>query len=79
MIERDWNSERWNRGSVGFMPPGTSSFVHSINMPVGRIHWAGSEASTQWTGTLEGAIDAGEKAAEEIIRQLREGGHLKAK
>lgn len=77
MIERDWNGERWNRGSIGFMPPGTSSFVHSINMSVGRIHWAGSEASSQWTGTLEGAVDAGERAAAEVITLLHEQGLVK--
>ena len=77
MIERDWNNERWSRGTVGFMPPGSANFVHALYTPVGRLHWAGSETASEWTGSLEGAIEAGERTAAEIISQLSAGGYLR--
>jgi monoamine oxidase len=77
MIERDWNNERWSRGTVGFMPPGSASFVHTIGTPVGRIHWASSETATQWSGSIEGAIEAGERTAAEVIGQLSSAGLLR--
>jgi len=37
----------------------------------GRIHWAGTETAIQWSGTIEGAILSGERAAEEIISLIK--------
>ncbi|WP_354670773.1 FAD-dependent oxidoreductase [Streptomyces flavofungini] len=34
---------------------------------MGRIHWAGSETATQWSGSIEGAIRSGERAADEVL------------
>lgn len=77
MIERDWNSDRWSRGAIGFMPPGSANFVHAVHTPVGRIHWAGSETASEWTGSIEGAIEAGERTAAEVISQLSSTGFLR--
>lgn len=70
--ELDWGLEAWSRGGpVASLPPGvlSSSFAH-IRKPEGRIHWAGSETATEWIGYMEGAIQAGERAADEILRRL---------
>lgn len=77
MIERDWNGERWSRGTVGFMPPGSAGFIHALNTPVGRLHWAGSETASDWTGSIEGAVEAGERTAAEVISQLSSAGYLR--
>jgi hypothetical protein len=34
--------------------------------PIGRLHWAGPESSTYWTGCMDGAARAGERAATEV-------------
>jgi monoamine oxidase len=34
---------------------------------VGRIHWAGTETSTEHHGYIEGAVRAGERAAAEVL------------
>jgi monoamine oxidase len=71
--ELDWGAEPWSRGCpVGGLPPGvlTHSFPH-IRKPEGRIHWAGTEAATEWIGYMEGAIQSGERAADEVLRRLR--------
>ena len=37
----------------------------------GRIHLAGTEAAVHWPGYMEGAIEAGERAADDVIAALR--------
>lgn len=36
-----------------------------------RIYWAGTETATQWCGYMDGAVQAGERAALEVLRELR--------
>ena len=70
--ELDWGAELWSRGCpVGGLPPGvlTHSFAH-LRKPEGRIHWAGTESATEWIGYMEGAIQSGERAADEVLRRL---------
>ncbi len=70
--ELDWGAEPWSGGCpVGGLPPGvlTSSFAH-LRKPEGRIHWAGTESATEWMGYMEGAIQSGERAADEVLRRL---------
>jgi monoamine oxidase len=67
-VDNDWPSEEWSRGCyVGVAPPGVISvFGEALRRPVGRIHWAGTETSSEWCGYVEGAIRAGERAAAEV-------------
>ena len=70
--ELDWGMEPWSHGCpVGGLPPGvlTHSAAH-LRKPEGRIHWAGTEAATEWMGYMEGAIESGERAAEEVLRRI---------
>ena len=76
MIERDWNNERWQRGSHGFLVPGAALYINNVTTPVGRVHWAGAETATHWTNTLEGAIESGERAAAEVMAELATMGYL---
>lgn len=70
--ELDWNAELHSRGGyVGVMPPGTMSAVgDALRAPCGRVHFAGTETATRWVGYLEGAIEAAERAAIEVIEAL---------
>lgn len=38
--------------------------------PVGAIHWAGTEAATEWNGYFEGAVQAGTREATAIAASL---------
>lgn len=71
--ERDWTSERWSEGCYGgYMEPGTLSvYGPALRQTFGRVHWAGTETATEWSGYIEGAIQAGERAAYEVIDALR--------
>lgn len=71
-VEHDWTHERWTRGGpTAFHAPGTmTSFGPAIRRPFGRVHWAGTETSTYWSGYMDGAVRAGVRAADEVHRLL---------
>jgi monoamine oxidase len=68
----DWAAEPWSRGCpVGVMSPrALTSTGTTLREPVGRVHFAGTETATEWTGYLEGALESGERAAREVLRGL---------
>lgn len=37
---------------------------------MGRIYFAGTETATHWSGYMEGAVEAGERAAVEVLTSL---------
>jgi monoamine oxidase len=71
-IDQDWPAERFSRGCyAGIMAPGTlTQYASALRAPIGRIHWAGTETARVWMGYMEGAVEAGERAADEIIGAL---------
>jgi monoamine oxidase len=71
-VEKDWASEEWSRGCYGaFFPPGVwTNFGRALREPTDRIHWAGSETSTEWAGYMEGAVRSGERVAREVLHHL---------
>ena len=64
----NWLEERWSRGApVGLMGPGTlSSLGPALRERVGPVLWCGTDTATEWNGYMEGAVQAGERAAREI-------------
>ncbi len=69
--EKDWGADPWSAGCpTGFMPPGAlTGFGAVLREPVGRIHWAGTETATEATGYMEGAVQAGRRAAREMLER----------
>ena len=72
-VEKVWAADEWSRGCYGgYLPPGAwSSHGHALREPVGPIHWAGAESATDWAGYMEGAIQSGRRAAEEVLAETR--------
>ena len=72
-FERDWTTERWTRGCpVGHLAPGVlSRHGPALRAATGRVHWAGTETSDYWPGYMDGAVRAGERAADEALAKLR--------
>lgn len=70
--ELDWSAEPYTRGCFGaFGAPGMlTEYGEILREPVGRLHWAGTETATRWYGYMEGAVQAGERAAQEVIDAL---------
>lgn len=76
----DWHEKSWHLdefaggGYVALPKPGTTDgFVPVPCAPVGDIHWGGSETASGHPGYLDGAIEAGERAAAEVLRALGRG------
>ncbi len=70
--ENDWTDENWSRGCyAAYAPPGVwTRFGSALRAPVGRIHWAGTETGITANGYVEGALDAGARAASEVLQAL---------
>lgn len=71
-VERCWADEPWTRGCpVGVATPGTwTQLGHALRAPIGPLHWAGTETAREWNGYLEGALEAGDRAAREVLERL---------
>jgi monoamine oxidase len=71
-IEQSWAAEEYSRGCYGsFMPPGVwTGYGPALRAPVGRIFWAGTETATEWSGYMDGALQSGERAANEVLAAL---------
>ncbi|WP_018762524.1 flavin monoamine oxidase family protein [Arthrobacter sp. 135MFCol5.1] len=63
-----WTDDAWAQGGpVSYMPPGVLSTSGSaLRERSGRIIFAGTEASLQWSGYMEGAVRAGQQAAKDV-------------
>lgn len=70
--DKNWIEDRWSGGGyVGLLPPGAlSECGEALRTPCGRIHWAGTETATRWAGYMDGALEAGERAANEVVKRL---------
>jgi monoamine oxidase len=66
-----WQEERYSRGCVSYVGPGVwTAYGAGLRPAVGPIHWAGAEVATEFPGNIEGAVQAGEKAAADADRAL---------
>jgi monoamine oxidase len=69
--EKLWESDPWSRGDLAVFPIGFwTSLGRHLREPVGRIHWAGTETATEFPNEIEGALSAGERAANEVLAAL---------
>jgi monoamine oxidase len=74
-LDKVWADDEWARGCyVANMSPGAwTEFGRHLRRPCGPIHWAGTETATEWNGYIDGAIQAGERAADEVHAALHVG------
>jgi monoamine oxidase len=68
-VEKSWAADEWSAGCyTGFTPPGVLlDYGKALREPVGRVHWAGTETATRWSGYIDGAVESGERAAAEVL------------
>jgi monoamine oxidase len=71
-VERVWADEEWTRGCYGCLMTtgGWTEFGDALRAPIGRLHWAGAETATVWNGYMDGAVQSGERACEEVVKAL---------
>lgn len=63
--EKSWALDPWVEGAWTDLLPDQWSWFDIIRRPEGRIHFAGEHTSI-WAGWMQGAIESGKRAAEEI-------------
>lgn len=74
--EQAWAEEEWSGGgpTSNFGPGGWTECGPALREPTGRVHWAGTETATVWSGYMEGALQAGERVAAEVVESGRDVG-----
>ena len=79
--DKDWSKEDYTGGCpVGIMQPGCMVyFEHALREPFDNIHWAGTETARQWMGYIDGAVEAGLRAAGEVIKRINQQGDKELK
>ncbi|MFD7640856.1 flavin monoamine oxidase family protein [Kitasatospora sp. NPDC059795] len=65
----DWVNEPWSRGCYAalFGPGDWSVLGPTLTAPHGRVHFAGTETSTEFFGLLEGAIRSARRVVTELL------------
>ena len=69
----DWVTEPYSRGCYAALF-GPGDWMHlgpHLTEPHHRIHWAGTETSTEFFGLMEGAIRSGYRVADEILNHQK--------
>jgi monoamine oxidase len=67
----DWSRERHTTPQAPSPRATTATYGHRLlrQAVAGRLHWASTETSAQYPGHIEGALDAGARAARAITSQ----------
>lgn len=67
--EKNWMEEQYSGGCYTAMyPPGCmTKYAKVLREPHERVYFAGTETATKWSGYMDGATSAGERAAREVL------------
>jgi monoamine oxidase len=70
LVIQNWSAEKWTGGCYSaYFPAGVwTSYGSAFRAPCARIHWAGTETSSEWHGYMEGALRSGTRAAREMLQ-----------
>ena len=71
LLETNWHAEPYISGCMTYPNPGVlTQCREALRQPVGPIHWAGTETAHSWMNHMEGAVQAGQRAADEVAVAL---------
>lgn len=67
--DKCWTEEEYSGGGYAgnFTPGSWTQFGQVLRSPVGNIHWAGTETAMKSCGYMDGAIESGYRAADELL------------
>jgi monoamine oxidase len=71
-VDHDWITDPYSEGCyVGLPAPGAlTELGSSLSRVHKRVHYAGTETASEWIGYIEGAIESGERVANEVWAAL---------
>lgn len=65
-ISQIWHEDPWAKGGFTYFEPGQmATLLPAAQRPEGRIHFAGEHTSA-WHGWMNGALESGNRAADEV-------------
>jgi monoamine oxidase len=66
-LTKCWDEDQWARGASAFYKPGQfSTLLPHVARPEGRIHFAGEHTSAWGDGWMQGALESGNRVAQEV-------------
>jgi monoamine oxidase len=71
-VDGEWSDRQWTRGcyNANLGPHVWTTYGQALAAPIGVIHWASTDTATSWSAYMEGAVDAGERAAHAVVDSL---------
>lgn len=67
-----WEHERWSRGGYAFFDKSfPAAHRATLAHPFDRVFFAGEHTSQRWQGYMNGAVETGLRAAEELLARIR--------
>ena len=71
-VDGEWSDRQWTRGcyNANHGPHVWTTYGAALSAPIGVIHWASTDTATHWSAYMEGAVEAGERAAHAVIAEL---------
>jgi monoamine oxidase len=70
-LRMHWPSMPFARGSYACYRPGQAAWSGRVGERVGHLHFCGEHTSATFQGYIEGAAESGERAAQELLSDLR--------
>lgn len=72
-IDHCWGTDSFAAGgpNPAVAPYASARYGSALTEPHGRVHWAGTETAGDWTGSMNGAVLTGQRAAEQVASRLR--------
>ena len=74
--EKLWNAEKYSGGCpvTTVISPGVmKDFGRAVREPFLNTHFCGTDTAVIWQGYMDGAVESGERAANEILYKLYNG------
>ena len=71
-VDGEWSDRQWTRGcyNANMGPLVWTTYGQELAAPIGSIHWASTDTATFWSAYMEGAVEAGERAARVVAAEL---------
>ena len=71
-IDQRWNEEAFASGGPNpvVAPYASTRYGSVLTEPHGRVHWGGTETAGEWTGSMNGAVLSGRRAAADVAQLL---------
>ncbi|KAI8510316.1 hypothetical protein Bbelb_112320 [Branchiostoma belcheri] len=70
-VELDWMAETFSGGYGANLGPGVlTSYGRELRKPFCQVYFAGTETAVKWSGYMDGAVEAGERAAREVLHAM---------